>query len=166
MTEAKKYSCLRCRRVLDEGELRCRNCQADDAKAALIASGQSGIDLPDQSENKISTSDRLWGILGLFMFAIIALMMTIGFLKEINENGFFSAARNKPGILFVIGGIFILSLLGSREKLEKLGLGVIHKLLRTVLWFVFICIGLIFALFVLGSLTGPSPSGLPDNVRF
>lgn len=166
MTNTQKCSCLRCGRTLDEGELRCRNCQADDARAAKVASCQSGIESPDQTKNGMSNSDRLFGILGILMFAVVILMMGVGFLKEMTQNGLFSAVQNKPAILWVLSGVFILSLLGSREKLEKLGLGAIHKVLRTVLWLVVICVVLVIAFSILDSLTGPSPSGLPDNVRF
>lgn len=170
MNNRKELSCLRCGRILGGDEIRCKVCiEIDDARPQRRNGGESDAAKPDGTSNgskTLSSSDTVLGILGLVMFGGIVILMALGFLLEASDKGLLSAVKNKPAILWVLGTIGIIMMLGSRDALERAGLGLIHKILRVAMWagLFLIVIGLLVS--ILGEGLSSGPSHPADNFRF
>ena len=119
------------------------------------------------TDDKRSSEERkvvgLSGVLTLLFLAVVLVAMAYGFMAELSQNGLASAVKNKPASVIVLAIIGFLFLLGSREQLEKVGLGFIHKTLRYALT----AIAIFFVLFLISLFfPGFHSNGVPDNVRF
>lgn len=167
IAENKKISCLRCGRVLADDERRCSICLKKEKLEELqkIHNGLNDVQNDDEFASDSSQKNSIfkWFLIALFAFYIFG--MIVGFFREFHENGLISAAKNKGAILWVCGTFLIIHLLGSREWLEKHGLGFIHKLLRYICFLLFILIALMMIGVVFSSIGVGGSSGLPDNIR-
>lgn len=158
-----KISCLRCGRVLPPDEARCSVCLKKQVKEEAAREQRNLTnDIASQPKEESNPHDTFFGWISVFFVICLLLVMTYGFFREFALNGFLSAAGRQGGILWVAGAVVLLWLLGSRRKLEDLGIGFIHKILKYTL----ISIVTVLFLMIFGSIVGGSSGGLPDNIRF
>ena len=156
---------------MEQDEIRCKVCELSDIEEANF-SNQSKLN-ENHTDGRVvrnleiqSSDDKVFGYLGIFIFVGIAFAMLIGFLRTLFTDGLASAIEKKPAILFVFAGFFVIFLLGSREKLEKNGFGLLHKILRIGIFIVVAGVLFVLAIAIFSSLISTSRPGLPDNIRF
>lgn len=156
--------CLRCGRVLDDNEPRCRICNVS-AESERPQKSPSSDSTAEKATSNQKSGVTISGFLAIAFFCIFVGAMGYGFLKELAGSGLISAVKNRPAILLVVGGYVLIHLLASRQQLERIGLGFIHKILRTTFILILIAAILALATAILGIGNGTS-HGLPDNIRF
>jgi len=158
-----KITCLRCNRVLLSDEARCSVClKKQTAEEAIRKNEGLTSDLSNRSKNESNPHDTFFGWLSVLFVICVLLVMLYGFLREFALNGFMSAAGRQGGILWVAGAVILLWILGSRQRLDELGLGFIYKIIK----YTIISIVAVVLLMIFGSMMGGGSGGIPDNIRF
>lgn len=150
-------TCLRCKRVLDESEKTCRECNSSDVKK-----NQSKESVGNEDTNKNDRKLDFFGIFSLLFLGAFLLAAFFEFLNELKGTDIFTAIRKNP-IPLIAGMAFIyIMILSSRNRLERAGFGMLHKVVK----YATILVVAYFLFIIIFSFIGvPEIKNLPDNVR-